>query len=226
MDINNYKALSSPPDDALKKIEGGNLKGKSDINPQWRIEALTAQFGLCGVGWKFEILDKTIYPIDGGEILLYMTIALYIKDGEKWSDPIIGCGGDFIRVRNKNGLVANDEAFKMCLTDALGSAMRNIGVAADVYRGFYDTKYKRQNEQPYQKQQSENNSTSSPKNSPKVQKAPDKVTEKQLENLRVAAKKKGVDIAAIVSELHLQKLEDITIADWAKTMNALVKKTS
>ena len=55
-----YKALSKPPEDALKIIQAGNLRGKSDINPQWKIEAITAQFGLCGIGWKFEILDKTI----------------------------------------------------------------------------------------------------------------------------------------------------------------------
>lgn len=136
-----YKALSKPPEDALKIIQAGNLRGKSDINPQWKIEAITAQFGLCGIGWKFEILDKTIYPLEDKQILLYMTVALFIKNGESWSEPIIGCGGDFIVQKYKTGLTANDEAFKMCLTDALGNAMKNIGVAADVYRGFCDGKY-------------------------------------------------------------------------------------
>ena len=136
-----YKALSKPPEDALKIIQAGNLRGKSDINPQWKIEAITAQFGLCGIGWKFEILDKTIYPLEDKQILLYMTVALFIKNGESWSEPIIGCGGDFIVQKYETGLTANDEAFKMCLTDALGNAMKNIGVAADVYRGFCDGKY-------------------------------------------------------------------------------------
>lgn len=136
-----YKALSTPPKTALKTIQAGNLKGKSDINPQWKLEAVTEQFGLCGIGWKFEILDKTIYPLEDKQILLYMTVALFIKNGEIWSDPIIGCGGDFIVQKFKTGLTPNDEAFKMCLTDALGNAMKNIGVAADVYRGFCDGKY-------------------------------------------------------------------------------------
>jgi len=50
-----YEAVQEPPQNALKTIEFGKLKDKSDINPQWKIEALTGQYGLCGVGWKFEI---------------------------------------------------------------------------------------------------------------------------------------------------------------------------
>ena len=74
--IDIYTNLATPPTDALKTIQAGNLRGKSDINPQWKIEAITAQFGLCGIGWKFEILDKTIYPLEDKQILLYMTVGL------------------------------------------------------------------------------------------------------------------------------------------------------
>ena len=133
-----YAALSQPPKNALKPIEFGALKGKSDINPQWRIEALTEQFGLCGIGWKFEIDDITIQECPSGERLLYMRVNLYVKNGEEWSAAIPGMGGDYIIKKNKAGLVANDEAYKMCLTDALGNAAKCIGVAADIYRGNYD----------------------------------------------------------------------------------------
>ena len=49
---------ANPPQDALKPITAGRLKGKSDINPQWRIQALTEQYGICGVGWAYEIKEK------------------------------------------------------------------------------------------------------------------------------------------------------------------------
>jgi len=44
------------------------------------------------------------------------------------------------RNRSSEGyhLYNNDEAFKMSLTDALGTAMQRIGVAADVYAGKWD----------------------------------------------------------------------------------------
>lgn len=138
-----YNAMRKPPAEILKKIDGGNLKGMSDINPQWRIEVMTEQFGLCGIGWRYEIVSTNTVECSTGEILVFMRINLYVKDGEQWSNPIPGYGGDKIVVKNKNGLVPNDEAYKMVLTDALGNAMKNIGVAADVYKGLWDSKYSR-----------------------------------------------------------------------------------
>ena len=143
-DFELYKGLSIPPKDALKTIDFGALKGKSDINPQWRYEALTNTFGLCGIGWKYEI-DKTetIEVPSTGELMVYLTVKLYIKKDDKWSDAIPAIGGDFVLKKDKNGIHGNDEAYKMALTDALGKAMSMIGVAAEVYRGFEvsDTKY-------------------------------------------------------------------------------------
>lgn len=148
-----YIAMAQPPQDALKKIGVGNLKGKSDINPQWRIEALTTQFGLCGFGWKYEIVEKHIETCPEGQVLLYMQVNLFVKVNDEWSAPIPGFGGDMIVQKNKNGLVPNDEAFKMCLTDALGNAAKCIGVAANIYRGFCDSKYGRREEEAAQSQQ-------------------------------------------------------------------------
>ena len=142
-----YDKLRMPPKEALRTIDVGKLKGKSDINPQWKIEALTDVFGLCGVGWRFTVENEETHSCDSGEVLLYMKVALQVKDGDRWSEPVYGYGGDFIIQKNKNGLVPNDEAYKMCLTDALGNAMKCVGVAADVFRGIYDTKYQKMQEQ-------------------------------------------------------------------------------
>lgn len=43
-----YIKVSTPPEDALKPIVAGNLKGKTDISPQWKIEAMTETYGMCG----------------------------------------------------------------------------------------------------------------------------------------------------------------------------------
>lgn len=50
-----YESLARPPKDALRQIEAGKLKGKTDINPQWRYKTMTEKFGLVGCGWKYEI---------------------------------------------------------------------------------------------------------------------------------------------------------------------------
>lgn len=137
-----YIAVATPPQEALKVIEAGKLKGKYDINPQHRIEAMTSVYGLCGEGWKYEIYHMENISCPEGEILFYMIIAVSIKQSDgSWSAPIYGCGGDYIISKNKNGLVPNDEAFKMAQTDALGNALKNLGVCADVYKGKFDSKY-------------------------------------------------------------------------------------
>jgi hypothetical protein len=136
-----YSKLATPPVSALKAITGGTLSGKANINPQWKIQAVTEVYGLCGIGWKYEIADKQIIDCPDGQKLIYLTVALQVKDGDQWSAPIYGIGGDLIIKKRGSGLLADDDAYKKCLTDALGNAMKNIGVAADVYREMFDTKY-------------------------------------------------------------------------------------
>ena len=144
-----YNNLCTPPNDALKPIGFGNLKGKSDINPQWRYEAITNQFGPCGIGWKYTIDSHWIQSVQQtGETMVYVMISFYYKQGETWSDPIPAYGGDFLIKKDKNGIHGNDEALKMAVTDALGTALKMVGVAADVYRGLVangasDSKYAR-----------------------------------------------------------------------------------
>jgi hypothetical protein len=131
-----YKSLSTPPNDAVKSIKGGNLKGFSDINPQWRYEALTNQFGLCGAGWKYSIDEWFTQEVPNSEMMIFVKVSLYINQEGKWSDPIPAFGGDYLVKKDRNGIHGNDEAMKMAVTDALGTAMKTIGVAADVYRGL------------------------------------------------------------------------------------------
>lgn len=136
-----YSKVSVPPVSALKAITGGRLDGFTDINAQWKVEVMTEVYGLCGVGWKYEVVDKEIIDCPDGQKLIYLTVSLQIKDGDKWSEPIYGIGGDFILKKERKGMRADDDAYKKCLTDALGNAMKNIGVAADVYKGMFETKY-------------------------------------------------------------------------------------
>lgn len=136
-----YNALKQPPKEALKRIEGGRLSGKTDINPQWRYKAMTEQFGICGIGWKYEIVRVFSEPGDEGQVFAFAEVNLFIKQGE-WSCPIPGYGGSMLVEKEKAGLHANDEGYKMAITDALSTSMKMLGVAADVYAGLWDgTKY-------------------------------------------------------------------------------------
>ena len=77
-----YNAVRTPPPEALREIKAGRLAGKSDINPMWRIKALTEQFGPCGEGWKYTIERLWTEQGANGEIAAFALINLYHKIGE------------------------------------------------------------------------------------------------------------------------------------------------
>ncbi len=136
-----YEASRSVPTEALKEIKGGRLKGMSDINPMWRIKMLTELFGICGIGWKTEIVEKRLEPGAGNEIVCFVDINLYVKVDGEWSAPIPGMGGSSFVTQERNGLFTSDECFKMAYTDAISVACKSLGFAADVYFANDRTKY-------------------------------------------------------------------------------------
>ena len=131
-------SLSTPPAWALRTIQAGRLKGKSDINPQWRIEAMTAKYGTCGIGWYFKNVGHTFQEGAFGEMFVFAEVQVFIRDGENWSMPVSGTGGSMIIQKEKNGLYNQDEGVKMAYTDALSVALKFFGVGSKVYCGQID----------------------------------------------------------------------------------------
>ena len=140
-----YNSCRAVPEDAKKPIAAGRLKGKTDINPMWRIKKLTETFGPCGIGWWYEIKDKRLDGGADGEIAAFVDISLYYKHGDTVSQPIPGTGGSMFVAKERNGPYTSDECFKMALTDAISVAAKALGMGADVYwsadRSKYDTDY-------------------------------------------------------------------------------------
>ena len=147
-DMELYEKVRSVPTDAQRTIKGGRLNGKTDINPMWRIKTLTQHFGVCGIGWYYEITKQWLEPGNGGEIAAFCNINLYIKqqDGE-WSRPIVGTGGSAFVASEQKGLYTSDECFKMALTDAISVACKALGFGADIYWDKDTTKYNQPHEQ-------------------------------------------------------------------------------
>ena len=135
-----YNMGRQVPQEAKKSIGGGRLKGMTDINPMWRIKKLTEMFGVCGIGWKYEI-EKEWIEKNGDEQAAFIAINLYIKDDDKWSEAIPGIGGSMFVTKEKAGLYTSDECFKMALTDALSVSCKALGIAADVYFDKDKSKY-------------------------------------------------------------------------------------
>ena len=127
-----YNKLRVAPAEAKTPIKGGRLNGFTDINPMWRIKALTETFGPCGFGWWYRITDKRLEGM-APEVRAFVDIELYVKWNGEVSQPIPGTGGASFLTQETKGAYTSDECYKMALTDAISVAAKALGVAADVY---------------------------------------------------------------------------------------------
>jgi hypothetical protein len=191
MNLELYNKVRSVPPEAQKKIGGGRLSGMTDINPMWRIKSLTEQFGMCGFGWKYVIVNQSLETGANGEISAFVIINLYVKQGGEWSEPIPGTGGSSFVAKEKLGLYTSDECFKMALTDAISVACKALGFGADIYFEKDRTKY---DQQPQNSPQ-QTKPVSTANNSPKPQEAAgndsganDKATKEQVKAVFASGK--------------------------------------
>lgn len=138
-----YNSWRAVPQDAQKIIKGGNLNGKTDINPMWRIKVLTERFGPVGFGWYTKVTEHWDDTAEVGGVLervAWVRVELYVKLAGEWSAPIEGIGGSKYAGKGR-GSELNDEAFKMAETDAISVACKKLGIGADIYWSGDNTKY-------------------------------------------------------------------------------------
>lgn len=194
-----YEKVRAVPENAQKKINAGRIKGFTDINPMWRIKALTEQFGPCGIGWYYTIEEKWTDKQDTGEIITNILINLYVKIGDEWSKPIQGIGGSMQVSKESKGMYVSDESYKMALTDAISVACKALGVGADVYWQRDRTKYTKPS-----------NKSANPNET---------ITSEQIRELLQLAKIKVVDI----EKAYQQPLNTLTFEQFDKAMKKLSK---
>lgn len=204
-----YNAVREVPQEAQKKIMGGRLKGFTDINPMWRIKALTEQFGMCGVGWCYEIKEKWIdTAMAKDEITANVLIDLYVKVGDEWSKPIQGLGGSMLVASEKGGLYVDDECYKKALTDAISVACKSLGVGADIYWQSDRTKYT-QKGQP---------------NDPYMEEADQQITKQQAKNMKDLIALVGADEKKICEHCKIKSIDAMSKEQYAKYVKTLEKE--
>lgn len=142
-----YEGFRAVPQEAKREIKAGRLKGMTDINPMWRIKALTGRYGPCGVGWKYTIVSQWLEPGADGVVSAFCNIVLQYKWNGEWSEPIPGTGGSAYVAKERSGLYTSDECYKQALTDAISVAAKALGIGADVYWDKDRTKYEPHPEQ-------------------------------------------------------------------------------
>jgi len=195
-----YEAIRTVPEEAKKTISAGRLNGMTDINPMWRIKALTEQFGVCGIGWYFECTKQWIEEV-GDERVACVNINLYIKVDGEWSKPIFGTGGSKLSTVERSGVYVSDECYKMATTDAISVACKSLGMGADVYWDKDRTKY-------------------SPVTQEQKEEAEDTEKTKKIENMKISSvkadvlhkrcKDEGVDEGKILTLYKVSDFSELT----------------
>ena len=222
MDI--YEHVRQCPQDALKPIQAGRLKGKSDINPMWRIKMLTQLFGPVGIGWYYTIDKQWLEPC-GEEVSAFCDISLYIKVDGEWSKPIQGVGGSMFAAKEKNGVYVSDEAYKMALTDAISVACKALGFAADVYWNTDSAKYQQPRAPKAQAQ-----AQPAPNQAQAAQPQGDKdlVTAEQAGHIVYECERRGIDPAMVFKMYNRDSAEQFNqgqfkhlMANWGKVLDII-----
>jgi hypothetical protein len=126
------------PEHTKKFTRGGGFKGTA-IKPIYTDRKMTEKFGPCGQGWGVSEPQFQMVPGSDGQVAVYCWLSIwFVDEGGKRSDPIPGVGGDFVIKKFSSGLTTDDEAFKKAFTDAIGNAMKHLGMSADVHMGLFD----------------------------------------------------------------------------------------
>jgi hypothetical protein len=124
-----------------KKFKRAGGFGGTAIKPIYTTQKMTEEFGPAGKGWGMGEPSFQTIPASEGQVAVYCTVSLW------WVDPadadgtvntVYGVGGDMVVVKQSSGLRTDDEAFKKAFTDALGNAMKHLGMSADVHMGLFD----------------------------------------------------------------------------------------
>jgi hypothetical protein len=129
-----------------KKFQrGGGFRGTA-IKPIYTTQKMTEEFGPAGKGWGMGEPTFQVVPGSEGQVAVYCTVSLWYRpEGDDKVSAVYGVGGDMVVVKQSSGLRTDDEAFKKAFTDAIGNAMKHLGMSADVHMGLFDdSKYVRE----------------------------------------------------------------------------------
>lgn len=119
------------------------------VNAMYLAMRATEQFGPCGTGWGYEILedrfdiggpllDKATGAVVCNSQMHTLKLALWYLGGDGERKTVVHYGHTPFITQNKFGITTDMEAPKKSLTDAIGKCLSQLGFSADIRLGLYD----------------------------------------------------------------------------------------
>ena len=122
---------------AVKEITGKQYRGNSP-KPYWIVERLTDEFGPCGIGWGFQIINERFERFSETDSLHVASVRLwYVLDGVRGELEQIG-QTKASYTTSKGSFMLDEDAPKKSVTDALVKCASYLGFAGDIFSGRWD----------------------------------------------------------------------------------------
>lgn len=122
---------------AVKEITGKQYRGNSP-KPYWIVERLTDEFGPCGIGWGFQIINERFERFSETDSLHIAAVRLwYVMDGVRGELEQIG-QTKASYMSSKGSFMLDEDAPKKSVTDALVKCASYLGFAGDIFSGRWD----------------------------------------------------------------------------------------
>jgi len=122
---------------AVKPITGKQYSGNSP-KPYWIVERLTDEFGPCGIGWGFRVLNERFERFSDTDTLHVAVVQLwYVLEGKRGEFEQIGqTKASYMTAAGK--FMLDEDAPKKSVTDALVKCASYLGFAGDIFSGRWD----------------------------------------------------------------------------------------
>lgn len=130
------RAFTTDPK-AVKAITGKQYAGNSP-KPYWIVERLTDEFGPCGIGWGFQIINERFERFSDTDSLHVASVRFwYVLDGKRGELEQIGQTKASYTTK-AGAFMLDEDAPKKSVTDALVKCASYLGFAGDIFSGRWD----------------------------------------------------------------------------------------
>lgn len=132
-----WRRVSKTDPHHVKPITGKQYSGNSP-KPYYIVERLTEEFGPCGIGWGFSILNERMERLSGTDVLHVAVVRFWYElNGKRGELEQIG-QTKTTYVSSKDKLIVDEDAPKKSVTDALVKCASYLGFAGDIFSGRWD----------------------------------------------------------------------------------------
>jgi hypothetical protein len=122
---------------AVKPITGKQYSGNSP-KPYWIVQRLTEEFGPCGIGWGYTVLNERMERLTETEVLHVALVRLwYVLSDKRGEVEQIG-QTKALYAKRDGSLLVDEDAPKKSVTDALVKCASYLGFAGDIFSGRWD----------------------------------------------------------------------------------------